>query len=1470
LQTEQLDMHKIVERLRRRGFKLEEMVIELTQKERELKPAARCFCKLPLEVRCFFALTEYNLGEQLMKKYLPQQTMTMSNTETRQRLHGIATTGATRSQSGFLEVDFSRWNLRWRSRTVNPIARVIEDIFGLPGAYTQGHWFFSHATVVLTDRHTLPAGVRPGVPVWEWPLGPLVWTGHLGGFEGILQKLWTICTICMILAALLGLPLSFLMAGQGDNQILAIVPSSSRVNRRRLFVDVLSNLDLFCKSLGHDVKPEECIDSSTVISYSKEFYVKGVHHMYTLKFASRTLRRDDSDVPSLSSEIAGICATATAVSDTLEAPLRAWWWQAYRLRRYFRSRKNTVDSTPSERRMLREILGNQPLYEYLSCLPGSLGGLPIQSHTRFRIKGEVDDLIWDVCAIKLLGHRIRGLSQHLAKLIDGGYLPHRIDMSQLIIDPRSIPLDRPPDQRRLIKNAIRGCLPSLVRNTWIKEIVNTRVTEVGEQLIKTLTSMRPMYPQIAQDIFSASLAGLSDSIYGRFTMTRTIKNVVGSMSFVREIKAGNVNLLRFVMRTFSSATGHRSAISPLSAYDSVRRLRMRWGIGDIQSAVGVYCPLDFPLVTDAHSTISASLRTSISSVHRSLGPYPPNFGTRTRQKRSEHGYKIMDSADTLKDIRSLVMINSELKSGPELRECISEIIQSRCPWDLPTMERYLPTSIGGTAAHRHENLQSGFFCTLGSNTVPTHINYDTDGAGILSGGEEDYPIVFQEFFLCLNNHIGVIGHCQAVSGPVTLRYRIPAVLDPIPTATCEIDKRPNAGITWPSLNPTNALAYLNNVVFSVYTSIPPASLLPYRHNGTKVDILYSAMVTSIRYKAGSLTSLRGAIIHTKDFLDIKEATRCSPHEIYLAASAAILVHSLSAAQASFVLGTTGVLDDAIGRLCTAIAPQIVKTLLHPSRREMIGVADQNILMQPGGGLQMAAVDSAAGTLVQYANLLLHSRNFTTMLPSLILGQDKLRSVTMYARMIALALLVRGLNPNGLITSHSVTSRLNRAEAFGRAAGSSVIGLSEIKTEYGLIGRDYNRGLRKKGSSHRASLPELKIYQINADQAELTRTLRNFAKLTTVVTPDPAEASGFKRNAYTGLCKLVDEPYMSTKQGLTCECQPMSSEDRARETRMGYMWKTAGKTASVRSVWNYILAQTRFPYRRFGVIGVGRGASAAALLEKYTDSSAVGLDRRESWPLITQRELSYCPPDVIRSSCSSRFEWADEVWDASGGDIFAVDLESWISKYNIDCLVVDIETDHSEITRLLSLLRTPVLLRVRLCPHQLGAVLACGDKRTRLFNISSPGTSEKQVVGLFIPQGLDFTLFPGRQATWTQFNPSLSANRRCMIDRFNDLIRPWGLNMTEASPSFMDQASMTIRRRALNSNDQDIQRSGANLAGLLERVATWSRMDISKSLPELLNDLDIPRMEARFALLHLANLQVNCHTAYYDGGASNTV
>lgn len=71
---------KVIEKIESNSMPGEWFLVGLHSKEREIKNKSRLFAKMVLEMRIYFASTERNLANGIMK-YLPTQTMTWSEAE---------------------------------------------------------------------------------------------------------------------------------------------------------------------------------------------------------------------------------------------------------------------------------------------------------------------------------------------------------------------------------------------------------------------------------------------------------------------------------------------------------------------------------------------------------------------------------------------------------------------------------------------------------------------------------------------------------------------------------------------------------------------------------------------------------------------------------------------------------------------------------------------------------------------------------------------------------------------------------------------------------------------------------------------------------------------------------------------------------------------------------------------------------------------------------------------------------------------------------------------------------------------------------------------------------------------------------------------------------------------------------------------------------------------------------------------
>nr|WON42281.1 RNA-dependent RNA polymerase [Actinidia fungus negative-stranded RNA virus 2] len=1265
LEREHFDTRSMIDRLSKGKFRPEEMVIELTQKERELKTAARCFCKLPFEVRTFFTSTEYNLKEHFMKKYMPQQTMTMSNTETKTRLYNLVKNAKSKDRT-LLEVDFSRWNLRWRHATVIGIARILGRIFGMPDVFSWAHWFFERATVVMTDKHTLPTGAAPNIPITQWPQSDLVWRGtHLGGFEGIQQALWTACTIAMMYWVVHDQDVAFNMAGQGDNQVFAILFDPSKGSIADQLRKLLAVMEARCALLNHEVKPDECIDSQTVLTYSKDIYVEGNHVLYNLKFASRSFRREEIDIPSLSTEIAGASACAMACADSVYNTPKAIHWKTFLTLRLLSARYRSPVHT-IERRALNQMLGDEEALKFALLLPGSLGGLPTMSWSRFFLKGEVDDLSWDMVAIYGLMRSNKTMMHDLRLLLDGQYTPAKIDTSQVILDPHSIPLSRPKDLKKLVKDAVEANLPAITKNKWMLELFSSKTTDAGDKLLQSLASTSPFYPQIMSDIYKLSPSGVSDALVSRFTMTRTIVGITGNPNFAVQIETANSRLIQFIMdrhRRAKRIVGLSKL--PPSAYEACVAARKLWGENVDHKNIGVYNPFDFQLqYTDASKPmISASSRSTTESLHDSLGPYPPNFGTKTRQKLSDHGFKVTTSSSTVGDLKKLISTFSELGLDDSLGALISQITMSRSPWTTSELVSVLPTAYGGSAAHRHAAINASAFSILGSRTVPTHLNFCSDNAGVLSGGEYDYPIAFQEFYLSLTNVMQVLTYNDVLNSNASIGFALTDVYEALldESVKCSATTLPK----W-EIATTNKLCYVSELELNEIPLVPPVSMIPHS-KASEVPVaalIYNRLLA--KYVMSQKLFLSTSAINLPiEILDMKEFNHCPLREIIRGVTWFIGVMALSVSNREYTKDATTFLRQAIDKMSNACACLLGRMMLHPDFNQTMFAGELGIQATPGSSGARSAADNLSGYLQRMSIDSLKSREFSIRRVPLILFQDYGPSAKFAAEAHASFLVASQHFKDNviLLTSYQrLTLRTARHDLF-----SNTTPLSSV-LRFRAVVKDCATTRRKIGKPT-GVVDEMVVTYVHLTPQEAVRALRDLPRDNRImIRPElPCNIKFGRLRSNVNIAELPLDGSLSPQH----LCVPRTDGERIVEDFAAKLSRPYMVYASATSIWHDILSGQRkyLVGKRVVTIGVGHGAVATAALANGA-SECVGVDLRSSFPIITQREGTYIPPEVLMHGYGAQFKWSSFVSRTGGNVIDHVDELSCIEPAQI--WIIDIE------------------------------------------------------------------------------------------------------------------------------------------------------------------------------------------------------
>jgi len=1323
LSKPKIDMHAIVERLRQGHFTRNEEVIELTQKERELKNAARCFCKMVLEVRCFFVLTEYNLGEYFMTPYMPQQTMTMSDAETKNRLYNMSFR-TKEKKTAIAEVDFSRWNLRWRRSMIDNIARVCEDIFGLPGVFSQFHRFCTRSTLVLTDKHALPQGAKPRTSVHTWPEGDLLWRGrHLGGLEGIQQKIWTIATIVMLYLVFQGISCSFLMAGQGDNQVFVIRFGSSE-NVGGQLTHFLARMEIVCSQLNQEVKPEECIDSYTVLTYSKEIYVEGVHRQYSLKFLSRTMAVHDSDIPSLSAEVSAIGSTSLAVAGTLPIPLQGHFWQTFRTIRLFREHVR-FSSNPDVSGLLKRYLREKGLLRFVLLLPGSLGGLPIMSWGRYIMRGEVDELSWDIASTLRISD-VKPLLSDFHFLLLRKYTPERPNIESLLQDPMSIPLRRPADQVRLIREHLERALPRITKNTWLHEIVSNSVSRPAQELIRALCSTKPFHPAIMSDIYKHTLPGLRQDIYGRFNMTRTISSAVGGLKFAREISAASATLLGWIITRYRDAlaTNQLYQLPPTHTFEYACRLRAFWGVSSGEQLGTTYIPLSVnPTrnISDAPG-ITACTRTPLSQITTTVGEYPPNFGTKTKQKVSQHGYKIVTSSDTIKSLKHLVTTCSQLAAGPQLRMIIDSIIKSRSPWSLAQLEPVFPSVYGGVAAHRHEKIRNKLLGILGNLTPPTHICLSADNTGVLSGGQEDYAIVFQEYYLSAINTAQILAAALNSNRYFALRYPVPDV-QPLSPERVEATITPNDVGT---VSSDNALAYARHMNVKRLSVAPPSDIVPKRTRpGSKAVIIASYLLGKHNIKTDSTVNPDALATQAVEWFDVAEINNLTLEELVRGMAIACCIetvyHTLRTGLAVQVITKHSILYYTARCYCGGISRSL---MIHnsPLRPELQA---EGLLPPLGSKSATYLTKRLAGKVANLAEKLLTSGYIATSLTPFILFTDTTNNGLNLCRKLACYYLAYPVSadksrihfPRGL--RRTVFDCFYVTRDTSNPLDTLQYGIGIVRAALDELRNGTNRTVR-----HRAELAQGTWPPLVWDNRDLDEAKRDIRDMPTYRAPPRPSIGGLSRTLLNGGVQVrKGNSLISNYSRNAAPLLRTQSRMSRRVQYLDHLFRPIGVKSSSVSIWHFALShyQERLEGASVLSVGVGNGAVARAC-QTYGSKHVYGLDLRTSLPVNTQRETNHVPAEITDPA---RFSWVSEMY---------LDADVWFTRrraalidhYRPDAIILDTEGELSEtILSIMEISCDLVLVRTFTSLNNLKSLMESG-KFIRAVNLAAVLPSDPNV------------------------------------------------------------------------------------------------------------------------------------------------
>lgn len=811
LGREEISVREVIGAIERREVPPEWFIVSLYPKEREFKLAARMFSMMVFEMRMFFSCLEANLADHIFPN-LPQQTMTLSKTEILERFFHLSKPSLIAArQRLFIEIDLSRWNLRWRDMLIRMIGMDLDDIFGTNGRYTFVHEFFRRSLIVVRV-----AGYPP--PGWETPNPPessLLWTGHEGGFEGISQKHWTIPTYSMIDLGVKPFDLEYSLVGQADNQVILAtvnVPPGRDVSvyLRDLAAQIKESVATSCAEVGQEAKEEECLESSCVVTYSKDFYIHGCEYHLSLKALSRVFPHGASDFPTISNGVASITAACVAAAERMKQPILAYFAALVHVARFLiRVRTRPMVENAALPRVSSERLTEKTIVKILT-LPGSLGGMSVPAVCTFLYKGGGDSLSKDYMSLKVL-HLGGSLvaAQINEALLSKAWMPSVVKREQLLEDPYAIPMRRMATAENRVLSTSLAHMIKKTKNKALRSLIDVPVAAYEVELSHSLLAVTPFNPVFLADVLSCSIVGARRATMKMFTATRTIQ----SLTSAAETDPGGMILqssaseFRELLRKLTHLPPTRRSFG--SVYDSVETLRSFWKTQDADpDIVGVtsYIPLDWEVLTDASVDSQEGVLVTYSPSPDPWyirGAEVPYLGTDTKEKRTRHGYKIIASSAAEKAYARLANIATQPGVEGSFVSLIAAVARTRSPIALEALLPHLSRAVGGSIAHRYQSvLGNRGASALGCGTFASHLVINSDYSGALSASLEDYPIMFQEEFSLLISLLNIIVQdtpemCHYI------RVRTPRRLMALPSEAVTAKYAPQAALVYPD----NPIAY---------------------------------------------------------------------------------------------------------------------------------------------------------------------------------------------------------------------------------------------------------------------------------------------------------------------------------------------------------------------------------------------------------------------------------------------------------------------------------------------------------------------------------------------------------------------------------------------------------------------------------------------------------------------------------------
>ncbi|DBA36864.1 TPA_asm: L [Coptis gammacytorhabdovirus 1] len=795
----------------------DELIIGLYQKEREVNETPRMFALMSHSIRNYIVTTEAMISDDILPAF-PNITMTNSLLALQKKIYAVSHKQAQNIQTaGFqtyrdvtiiVNIDFEKWNLNFRRETTFPLFEAMGDIYGLEALYNRTYDIFESSMIYLADGSYKP---KINIDTRSFVLeDPFSYIGHVGGFEGLRQKGWTVFTDCGLDLICSRHKCSYTIMGQGDNQVLALtwrtymldgereVNDQGKASLSRQFGMFMADLVQTFGELGLPVKALETWTSENLFLYGKFPTLHGVPLAMSLKKICRAYYLANEEIMTLDCSLATIQSNAMAacMSDVtsfvpyviykiqLLLALKAFSDYHVLLGKgafFFESGDEWKFTTSEGTRYSYPINNILPKWKFLMVLswfPKILGGLNVASWYDFLMRGFPDKVS---SALTWIKHLVTistdpPIRDSLRCIYQCHINPER-NFVLLVEDPCALNLIVPVDARASIRQSVQELFENMteIRNIEFSSLFKFSSNWDKKEFCNALCDGDILHPRFLHDVAAATLAGYVDGVVSKVSKASTINKIALKTSNRDpgiKIEAHEKNYMKYLLWKTSTNNPHRSYVEHPCPTEQSRCLRLlSWN--KVLEGVSVPHPMAFlefrdcsrnPTQFDScdRNFIMISLPESfcngeLSQVH-ALGGSPPYLGSETKEKLGADPSRQVFGKEPLisRPLKLLRVINWFVPPNSNAEKVIYKLLTSVSNLD-PSEYVSREMGITGSESHRYRDqaLKHG---VMSSNmyTLGSHMHISTDPWIKYTRGAENYTINYQAILCTLQALVG--GH----------------------------------------------------------------------------------------------------------------------------------------------------------------------------------------------------------------------------------------------------------------------------------------------------------------------------------------------------------------------------------------------------------------------------------------------------------------------------------------------------------------------------------------------------------------------------------------------------------------------------------------------------------------------------------------------------------------------------------------